>query len=100
MQQIPGCFVPMHTCIDNQIHAFCRNTTKRRMQSSNGKTNRTIWKNYEQLRALHMLKDAYNPPARKIIHIVSPIVNDKLTHELEKSLPDCYTNNLNIVCRK
>lgn len=28
MQQIPGCFVPMHTCIDNQIHAFCRNTTK------------------------------------------------------------------------
>ena len=40
--------------------------------------------------------DGYNLPAKKVIHIVGPIVVDKLTPELEKNLEDCYKNTLNI----
>ena len=67
--QMLGCFVPMHTCIDN-----CSD--------------------YEQPTAVPMLTDAYNLPAKKVIHIVGPIVQAYLTPELEKDLADCYRNAL------
>ena len=47
-----------------------------------------------------MLTDAYNLPAKKIIHIVGPIVQDKLTPELEKDLADCYLNTLDMCLDK
>ena len=43
-----------------------------------------------------MLTDAYNLPAKKVIHIVGPIVRYGLTPELEKSLADCYRNTLDM----
>jgi O-acetyl-ADP-ribose deacetylase (regulator of RNase III) len=43
-----------------------------------------------------MLTDAYNLPAKKVIHIVGPIVQDRLTTALEKDLADCYRNTLNM----
>lgn len=46
-----------------------------------------------------MLTDAYNLPAKKIVHIVGPIVQHKLTPELEKDLADCYRNTLDM-CMK
>ena len=53
-------------------------------------------RDYEQPTAVPMLTDAYNLPAKKIIHIVGPIVQDKLTPELEKDLADCYRNTLDM----
>ena len=43
-----------------------------------------------------MLTDAYNLPAKKVVHIVGPIVQDRLTPELEQDLADCYTNTLQL----
>ena len=51
---------------------------------------------YEQPTAVPMLTDAYNLPAKKVIHIVGPIVQDRLTKDLEQDLAACYRNTLNM----
>ena len=51
---------------------------------------------YEQPTAVPMLTDAYNLPAKKVVHVVGPIVQGKLTPELEKDLADCYKNTLDL----
>jgi O-acetyl-ADP-ribose deacetylase (regulator of RNase III) len=43
-----------------------------------------------------MLTDAYNLPAKNVVHIVGPIVTGRLTPALEQELADCYINTLNI----
>ena len=53
-------------------------------------------RDYEQPTAVPMLTDAYNLPAKKVIHIVGPIVQYKLTPELEKDLENCYRNTLDM----
>ena len=53
-------------------------------------------RNYEQPTAVPMLTEAYNLPAKKVIHIVGPIVQYKLTPELEKDLENCYRNTLDM----
>ena len=94
--QMLGCFVPMHTCIDNCIHTFAgvqlRNECSKQMNMLRSRYGR----DYEQPTAVPMLTDAYNLPAKKIIHIVGPIVQYRLTHNLEKALADCYKNTLDI----
>ena len=94
--QMLGCFVPMHTCIDNCIHTFAgiqlRAECSRRMKKMRARYGR----DYEQPTAVPMLTDAYNLPAKKVVHIVGPIVQDDLTPELEEDLADCYTNTLEL----
>ena len=92
--QMLGCFVPLHTCIDNCIHTFAGvqlraecDRLMRRLCAEHGS-------DYEQPTAVPMLTDAYNLPAKKVIHIVGPIVRDRLTSALEKDLADCYRNTL------
>jgi O-acetyl-ADP-ribose deacetylase (regulator of RNase III) len=41
-----------------------------------------------------MLTEGYNLPAKKVIHIVGPLVQYRLTPALEKNLADCYRNTL------
>ena len=53
-------------------------------------------RDYEQPTAVPMLTEAYNLPAKKVIHIVGPIVQYKLTPELEKDLENCYRNTLDM----
>ncbi|MBQ9358061.1 MAG: protein-ADP-ribose hydrolase [Abditibacteriota bacterium] len=97
--QMLGCFVPMHTCIDNCIHTFAgvqlRAECCRRMDALRERYGR----DYEQPTAVPMLTEAYNLPAKKVIHIVGPIVRDRLTCDLEKDLADCYRNTLDM-CRE
>ncbi len=94
--QMLGCFVPMHNCIDNCIHTFAgvqlRAECDRQMNLLRAKHGR----NYEQPTAVPMLTDGYNLPAKKVIHIVGPIVQGGLTAALEKDLADCYTNTLDM----
>ncbi len=91
-----GCFVPMHTCIDNCIHTFAgvqlREECNRQM---NALRIRYGW-DYEQPTAVPMLTDAYNLPARKVIHIVGPIVQSRLTASLENDLAACYRSTLDM----
>ena len=98
--QMLGCFVPMHTCIDNCIHTFAgvqlREECSRQMKKMRDK----YGPGYEQPTALPMLTEGYNLPAEKVIHIVGPIVSGRLTKDLEKDLSDCYKNTLDLCLEK
>ncbi|MBR3430043.1 MAG: protein-ADP-ribose hydrolase [Clostridia bacterium] len=83
--QMLGCFVPMHTCIDNCIHTFAGIQLRAEFGPD-----------YEQPTAIPMLTDGYNLPAKKVIHIVGPIVQGRLTKDLEQDLSDCYKNTLDL----
>ena len=97
--QMLGCFVPMHTCIDNCIHTFAgvqlRAACDRQMSALRVK----YGQDYEQPTAVPMLTEAYNLPAKKVIHVVGPIVEWGLTVALEADLANCYINTLDM-CRE
>lgn len=94
--QMLGCFLPMHICIDNQIHTFAGIQLREECNNHMEKLRAKYGRNYQQPTAVPMLTEAYNLPAKKVIHIVGPIVNDKLTQQLEKNLEDCYINTLDM----
>lgn len=91
-----GCFQPCHSCIDNCIHSYAgiqlRAECHRQMQALRSRYGRE----YEQPTAVPMLTDGYNLPAKKVVHIVGPIVYDGLTPKLESDLADCYRNTLDL----
>ena len=94
--QMLGCFIPMHTCIDNCIHTYAgvqlRAECFRRMNALREK----YGPGYEQPTAVPMLTDGYNLPAKKVVHVVGPIVSGDLTDALEQDLADCYKNTLDL----
>ena len=94
--QMLGCFIPMHTCIDNCIHTFAGIQLRAECSRQMDLLRIRYGRNYEQPTAVPMLTDAFNLPAGKVIHIVGPIVQDELTPELEKDLADCYRNTLDM----
>ena len=94
--QMLGCFVPMHTCIDNCIHTFAGVQLRAECNRQMNLLRERYGRDYEQPTAVPMLTDAYNLPAKKVAHIVGPIVQYKLTPELEKDLAGCYRNTLNM----
>ena len=94
--QMLGCFVPMHTCIDNCIHTFAGIQLRAECSRQMNQLRIKYGKDYEQPTAVPMLTDAYNLPARKVVHIVGPIVEGRLTKDLEQDLADCYKNTLDL----
>ncbi|MBQ9444412.1 MAG: protein-ADP-ribose hydrolase [Lachnospiraceae bacterium] len=102
--QMLGCFVPMHTCIDNCIHTFAGVQLRAECNRQMNELRIRYGRDYEQPTAVPMLTDAYNLPAKKVVHIVGPIVSQgtsfasqyKLTPGLEKDLADCYKNTLDM----
>ena len=94
--QMLGCFVPMHTCIDNCIHTFAGVQLRAECNRQMNELRIRYGRDYEQPTAVPMLTEAYNLPAKKVIHIVGPIVQYKLTPELEKDLENCYRNTLDM----
>ena len=94
--QMLGCFVPMHTCIDNCIHTFAGVQLRSECNRQMNELRIRYGKDYEQPTAVPMLTDAYNLPAKKVVHIVGPIVQYRLTPELEKDLENCYRNTLDM----
>lgn len=94
--QMLGCFIPMHTCIDNCIHTFAgielRAECARRMRQMQMK----YGPEYEQPTAVPMLTGGYNLPAKHVIHVVGPVITGRLTGEKEQQLADCYANVLDL----
>ena len=78
----------IHTFAGVQLRAECN----RQMNALRIRYGR----DYEQPTSVPMLTDAYNLPAKKVIHIVGPIVEYGLTKELEEQLAACYRNTLDI----
>ncbi len=91
-----GCFVPMHTCIDNCIHTFAGVQLRAECAVKMEQLRRQYGSDYEQPTAVPMLTDAYNLPAKKVIHIVGPIVQDRLTIRHEQELALCYQRSLDM----
>ena len=94
--QMLGCFVPMHTCIDNCIHTFAGVQLRAECSRQMNRLRSRYGRDYEQPTAVPMLTDGYNLPAKKIVHIVGPIVEDRLTPALEQDLANCYRNTLDL----
>ena len=94
--QMLGCFVPMHTCIDNCIHTFAGIQLRAECNRQMNRLRAKYGPDYEQPTAVPMLTDGYNLPAKKVVHIVGPIVTGRLTKDLEKDLADCYKNTLDL----
>jgi len=94
--QMLGCFIPMHTCIDNCIHTFAGVQLRAECGRQMDRLRIRYGRDYEQPTAVPMLTDGYNLPAKKIVHIVGPIVEGGLTDALEKDLADCYRNTLDL----
>ncbi len=94
--QMLGCFVPMHTCIDNCIHTFAGVQLRAECSRQMKELRARYGSDYEQPTAVPMLTEAYNLPAKKVIHIVGPIVSDRLTPALERDLAACYSNTLEL----
>ena len=86
--QMLGCFVPMHTCIDNCIHTFAGVQLRAECNRQMKQLRARYGPDYEQPTAVPMLTDAYNLPAKKVVHIVGPIVSGQLTPALEQDLAD------------
>ena len=78
----------IHTYAGIQLRAEC----SRQMNQLRIKYGR----DYEQPTAVPMLTDGYNLPAKKVVHIVGPIVSGRLTKDLERDLMDCYRNTLDM----
>ena len=91
-----GCFVPCHGCIDNAIHTFAgvqlREACERKMEALKA----LYGEEYTQPTAVPMITDGYNLPAKKVIHVVGPIVREELTAADEQALAACYRNTLDL----
>ena len=97
--QMLGCFVPMHTCIDNCIHTFAGVQLRAECARQMDALRALHGADYEQPTAVPMLTDAYNLPAGKVIHIVGPIVEGRLAAKHETELEACYRNTLEMAER-
>ena len=94
--QMLGCFQPCHSCIDNCIHTFAGVQLRLECAEKMEELRRRHGRGYEQPTAVPMLTHAYNLPAKKVIHIVGPIVDGELTERHERDLADCYRNTLDL----
>lgn len=86
-----GCFVPLHSCIDNAIHSAAgvqlRETCYHIMQAQG----------HEEATGTARVTPAFNLPSRYVIHTVGPIIPDgRPTRKQEEQLASCYRSCLDI----
>ena len=82
--------------VANCIHTFAGIQLRAECDRQMNRLRIRYGRDYEQPTAVPMLTDAYNLPAKKVIHVVGPIVSGHLTPALEQDLVDCYGNTLNL----
>lgn len=88
--QMLGCFQPLHTCIDNNIHTFAGVELREKCYQIM-KTQGT-----EEPTGKAKITLGYNLPARYVLHTVGPIVMRSLNEEHQKLLASCYTSCLSL----
>lgn len=88
--QMEGCFVPGHQCIDNAIHTYAgvqlRNDCHHLMQQQG----------YLEPTDQAKITKAYNLPSQYILHTVGPIIRGTVTHKDEVLLASCYESCLRL----
>lgn len=94
--QMLGCFMPCHACIDNCIHTYAGIQLREECNNRMDILRQRYGEDYEQPTSIPMITDAYNLPAKKVIHVVGPIVYGALTSEEITGLSECYSNVLDM----
>lgn len=88
--QMLGCWVPGHHCIDNAIHTYAgvqlRAECAHLMEAQGT----------EEPTGAAKATDAYNLPARRVIHTVGPIAGGHPTNEHRAQLASCYQSCLDL----
>ena len=88
--QLLGCFIPFHGCIDNVIHCAAGPRLRKdcyTIMSLQGEVEPT---------GLAKMTRAYNLPSRYVIHTVGPIVKGKLTELNRSDLRSSYLSCLEL----
>lgn len=88
--QMLGCFIPMHTCIDNCIHTFAGVQLRCACDQYMNDMRKRHGQDYEEPTGKALLTSAYNLPAEYIIHTVGPIVEGRLKDSHRSDLEKCY----------
>ncbi len=89
--QMLGCFVPLHSCIDNAIHSAAG--IQLRLEC-----NKLMKKQeYPEPTGSAKITKGYNLPAKYVIHTVGPIIGSGgVTQKEENELSDCYYSCLKL----
>jgi len=82
-----GCFIPLHSCIDNAIHSFGGLQIRRDLMKL------MKHKSYEENGKCEVTK-GYNLPSKYIFHTVGPKVSYMVTEKDEEDLKNCYLSCL------
>lgn len=82
--QMLGCFQPLHSCIDNQIHTYAGVQLRRECYQL------MVKQAHEEQTGHAKITKGYNLPCSYVIHTVGPIVYNKVTETQRKQLASCY----------
>jgi O-acetyl-ADP-ribose deacetylase (regulator of RNase III) len=89
--QMLGCFVPLHSCIDNAIHSAAGIQLRLECNELMKK------QDHQEPTGSAKLTKAYNLPSNFVIHTVGPIINTgTVTPEDEYQLASCYQSCLQL----
>ena len=91
--QLLGCFIPQHRCIDNAIHSAAG--IQLRLECS--EIMRT--QGHAEPAGQAKITRGYNLPARYVLHTVGPIIHAEVTQEDRHLLASCYTACLDLAAR-
>ena len=88
--QMCGCFIPMHACIDNIIHS--KSGIELRLYCAN------MMHKQWHLEPIGSAKitPAFNLPSKYILHTVGPIIYDRVHKKDEELLKSCYKECLKL----
>lgn len=86
--QMLGCFVPGHHCIDNAIHTFAGVRLRLACQEIMQK------QGYLEPTGKVKVTSAYNLPSQYVFHTVGPIVQGQLMNKHKVLLENCYESCL------
>jgi Predicted phosphatase homologous to the C-terminal domain of histone macroH2A1 len=87
-EQMLGCFIPCHSCIDNAIHTFAGSRLRdacNAMMKAQG---------HNEPVGQAKITPAFHLPSRYILHTVGPTVSGALTETHRKRLAACYESCL------
>ena len=88
--QLLGCFIPLHSCIDNIIISAAGFQVRNDLNAIMKK------QGHEEPNGKAKITNAYNLPSKYIIHTVGPCIYGKLTEKDKQELVSCYISSLNL----
>ena len=87
-EKLIGCTKANHNCVSNKIHTYAGISLRLKCKE--------ITKGQKINVCKVILTDGYNLPCNKIIHVVKPIIEDKLTDDVKENIKNMYINSLDL----